>query len=275
MKIVFNNALLSGILVATSAGAVPRILPFSYPVETLAKGETELEFMTDVNPLRVPADETDPTRGNLWEPQWVLQTELEYGLTDRLELGFYQVFEADPLQGGENRLVFDGLKWRLRTRLAEPGQWPVDVGLYFEFETLHDELGFEGKVNLQRRLGRGLLLSNLWVEEEIERPYDTHAHGREAHFIVNPTAGFAYEVTPSFLPGVEFWARGQVKPSGETEQDRANSRVHYFIGPTSFVNLGRLWFSAGLYFNVNGMHTPEPGDAYGPVWLRTRLGLDL
>ena len=275
MKVVFNKTLVVGMLCATSAGATPRLLPFSYPNETLAEGETEVELITDVNPQRVPAEEANPAAGNLWEPQFILQTEIEYGLTDRFELGFYQVFKTEPMAGGESALGFDGLKWRLRTRLAEPGEWPVDVGLYFELETMHDELALEGKLNLQRRLGRGLLLSNLWVEEEFERPYDTGAHGREAHFVVNPTAGFAYEVTPSWHPGIEFWARGQLKASGETEQDRENSRVHYFVGPTSYVNLGRLWFSAGLYFHANSMHTPQPGDAYGPFWLRTILGMDI
>jgi len=275
MKVVFNNVMVVGLLVVGTARATPRVLPFSYPNETLSNGQTEVELITDANPQRVAADATDPSRGNLWEPQLILQTEIEYGLTNRFELGFYQVFVADPQPGGQNALAFDGLKWRLRTRLAEPGQLPVDIGFYFELETMHDELAFEGKLNLQRRAGRALILSNLWVEEQIERPYDTGAHGRKAHFVVNPTAGVAYEVTPSFQPGLEFWARGQLKASGETEQDRENSRVHYFIGPTTFVNLGRLWLSAGLYFNANSMHRPEPGDAYGPFWFRSILGMDL
>ena len=140
---------------------------------------------------------------------------------------------------------------------------------------MHDELALEGKLNLQRRLGRALFLSNLWVEQEFERPYDTRAHGREAHFIVNPTAGIVYQLTPRFQPGVEFWARGQLAASGETAQERENSRVHYFVGPTIHTNLGRLFWTAGLYFHANSMHRPEPGDAYGPFWFRTMLGVDL
>ena len=275
MKVIINTALLGGLLVAHPVGATPRVLPFSYPNETLSENAVEVEAITDANPLRVPVDSADATRGNLWEPEFILQTELEYGLTDRFELGFYQQFKSEPMAGGESAFGFDGLKWRLRTRLAEPGQWPVDIGLYFELETMHDELALEGKVNLQRRFGRALLLSNLWVEEEFERPYDTKAHGRATHFIVNPTAGVAYEVAPAFQPGIEFWARGQLVATGETEQDRANSRVHYFVGPTTHVNLGRLWWTAGLYFNANSLHTPAPGDAYGPFWFRTMLGLDL
>jgi hypothetical protein len=171
--------------------------------------------------------------------------------------------------------LFDGLKWRVRTRLAEAGQWPVDVGLYLELETMFDELAVEGKVLLQRRFGRVRLLSNLWAEQVWARPLDTKAHGRETEFIINPTAGASFEVTPTFHPGLEYWARGQLSASGETEQDRENSRVHHFLGPTSHLNFGRLWWSAGLYFNLNSMHRPQEGDAYGPVWFRSVLGLEL
>jgi len=275
MKVIINIAASLVLFVAPAAIATPRVLPFSYPNETLTKDATEIEVITDANPLRVPADANDASLGNLWEPEIILQTELEYGLTDRFELGFYQQFKSEPTAGKESAFAFDGLKWRLRTRLAEPGLWPVDIGLYFELETMHDELALEGKLNLQRRAGRALLLSNLWVEEEFERPYDTKAHGRQVHFIVNPTAGLAYEVTPGFQPGVEFWARGQLVASGDTEQARENSRVHYFIGPTVHTNLGRLWWTAGFYLHANSLHTPVPGDAYGPFWFRTILGLDL
>ncbi len=275
MKVTFITALAMGVLAPIGAKATPRVLPFSYPYETLPEGGTEVEVTTDATPLRVPADPNNATAGNLWEPGIVLQTELEYGLSDRFELAFYQVFTSDPQPGGTSSFALDGLKWRLRTRLANAGEWPVDVGLYFELETMHDELALEWKVNLQRRLGNALILSNLWFEEEFERPYDTAAHGRAAHFVVNPTAGLTYEVTPRLHPGLEFWARGQLKAEGETQQERANSRVHYFIGPTTHINMGRLWWSLGVYFNAGSLHTPQVGDVYGPIWLRTMLGLEL
>jgi len=275
MKVIINTVV-AGILVFPGvAAATPRLLPFSYPNETLPEGAAEVEVITDAIPLRVPVDEARPTSGNLWEPELRLQTEIEYGINNRWEFGFYQVFKSEPKPGGEGALGFDGLKWRLRTRLAEPGQLPVDIGFYFELETMHDELSLEGKVNLQRRFGRLLVLSNLWIEEEFARPYDTPAHGRAAHFIVNPTLGATYQVTPSFHPGVEMWARGQLSSTGTTAQERENSRVHYFIGPTAHVNFGRMFWTTGLYFHANSLSTPAPGDAYGPFWLRTMIGLDL
>jgi hypothetical protein len=257
------------------AAANPRPLPFTYPNETLPKGSLEVELYTDVNPLRVNADATDPSRGHIWSPAYALQTEFEYGLSDRVELGFYQVWEANPVAGGDNSLLFDGLKWRVRTRLAEPGALPLDIGLYFELETMHDELSFEEKVNLQRRFGRLAWMANLWVEQSLVHPFDTKAQGREWEFIVNPTTGLTYEVTQTFHPGVEYWARGQFLPSGETAQDRENAKIHHFLGPVVHLMFGRLWWSAALYANLRTLRTPEPGDAYGPVWFRSVLGLEL
>jgi hypothetical protein len=92
---------------------------------------------------------------------------------------------------------------------------------------------------------------------------------------VNPTTGLVFEVTPVFQPGIEYWARGQIAPSGLTDQDRNNTAVHHFLGPTLHFNFGRLWWSTGAYFNLNDTSTPVPGDVYGPVWFRTVLGLSL
>ncbi len=262
-------------LVSVAAHATPRSLPFTYPNETLSKGEVEVELYTDVNAVRVPADAAAPTAGNLWTPEYRLQTEIEYGLTDRFELGLYQVFQAQPQAGGDNSLKFDGLKWRIRTRLAQPGELPVDIGFYFELETMHDELSFEAKVNLQRRFGKLRWMANLWAEETITRPLDTYAHGRSAHFIVNPTTGFTYEVTPTFQPGIEYWARGQIAPSGTTDQERNNTAAHHFVGPTIHLNFGRFWWSVGAYVHLNDQSTPSPGDTYGPVWFRSVIGLEL
>jgi hypothetical protein len=275
MKTTFKFiSALAAWLVPAIAAANPRPLPFSYPYATLPEGSLELELYGDVTPLRVLADPAEPGAGKLWEPRYQLQNEIEYGITDRWEIGFYQVFQASPQDGGENGLGFDGFKFRVRTRLADAGSWPVDVGLYFELETMHDELSFEGKVNLERDFGRLRLMSNLWVEESISRPWDSKAHGRAAAFIVNPTLGATYELGHVNL-GAEYWARGQLSPSGEEGVERDNTRVHHFLGPAFHANFGKFWWSLGVYANLNDMKKPRLGADYGPIWARSVLGMEL
>ncbi len=263
-------------LVATLASplrASPRPLPYTYPYETLDQDELELEVYGDVTPLRVDVDPNDPSKGRLWEPGYTLQNEFEYGLTDRVELGFYQVFEAQPIAGGGNAMTFDGFKWEVRTRLGESGRWPVDVGLYLELETLHDEVALEEKIILARRFGPWHWMANVWVEEEQDRPLDPAA--RSLHFVINPTTGITYQVTPVFQPGIEYWARGEPGNLAGTPVDVFNREVHHFVGPTVHLELGKVWWSLGVYADVNAMGTPQPGEIYGPIWARTVLGLNL
>jgi hypothetical protein len=256
-----------------AASASPRPLPFTYPYETLGRGELEVELYGDMTPLRVEADPADPSRGRAWEPAYLLQNEFEYGVNDRVELGFYQVFEASPADGGSNAMTFDGFKWRVRARLADAGEWPVDVALYLELETMHDELSLEEKVILARRFGRFHWMANLWVEQSEHRPYDSQQ--RSLHFIVNPTTGVAFEIAPWFQPGVEYWARGQLVTQGATPVEVVNNRVHHFVGPTVHFDWGKLWWTLGIYADLNNMGKPQPGETFGPMWGRTVLGLNL
>jgi hypothetical protein len=263
----------SALAIPSVASATPRPLPFTYPVETLQQGEVELEVYGDMTPLRVYADPTDPTAGHLWEPGYILQNEFEYGLTDSIEVAFYQTFEATPVDGGSNGLTFDGFKWEVRGRLADPGEWPIDVGLYAELETKHDELSLETKVLLAKHFGGLHWMANLWVEAEEERPFDK-SH-QSFHFVLNPTTGFAYQVTPTFHPGIEYWARGEIGTVGDTPVDIINNRIHHFIGPTIHLNFGKAWLSVGAYADLTNMSTPQPGEIYGPLWVRSVLGLSL
>ena len=67
------------------ARANPRPLPYTYIYETLPAGEAEVELYADLTPLRV----IDANGAPAWILASQFQTEIEYGLTDRLELGLY------------------------------------------------------------------------------------------------------------------------------------------------------------------------------------------
>ena len=73
--IIMSIVLGGGLFVSAHALASPRHLPFTYPYETLGKGELEIELYGDMTPLRVAA--APPAQGELWEPAYVLQNEFE------------------------------------------------------------------------------------------------------------------------------------------------------------------------------------------------------
>jgi hypothetical protein len=251
------------LLIAPSARANPRPLPFTYIYETLPHGDAEIELYTDLTPQHLLGPDGNPG----WHLASQFQVEVEYGLTDRLELGLYlslQPIDPDfplaPDMGGGN-----GIKQRLRYRFADAGAWPVDVAVYGELAENQREIEVEGKVILQRRLGDFRLAANLWAEREY------YFSGGSA-WVLNPTAGIVFEKWFNFQPGIEYWMHGEIE-DGEFELG-----PDHFLGPTAILQFGKIWWSTGAYVHVNKVHTPAPamsaeGDPFGPLWVRTIVGI--
>jgi hypothetical protein len=251
------------IALAAPASANPRPLPFTYIQETLAQGDAEVELYTDLVPQRL----LDATGAPGWHLGAQLQAEIEYGITNRLELGLYvTVAPADlsfptaaPLPGS------NGIKQRLRWRLADPGQWPIDVALYGELSENQREIELEGKIILQRRVGPLRIAANAWAEREYE------LNGEQA-WVLNPTAGVVLERWFAFQPGLEYWMRGEIVDGSFV------LGPDHFLGPTALVQFGKIWWSTGAYLHVNQLSQPplESGAAtapFGPVWVRTVVGI--
>jgi hypothetical protein len=250
------------------AHATPRPLPFTYTTDTLEAGGAEIEQYADLTPLRARS-----TLNGL--PTWYLatqfQTEFEYGITDRLELGLY--FTVVPSPGDAYSFTAPmtegtGVKQRLRYTFAAPGEWPVDLGLYGELVENDHEFEVEGKILLQRRIGKLRIDSNLWAEYELY-------YVAQRDVVLNPTLAATYQVTAAAHVGLESWLRVEFPDPAPHPRPFSVGPVGY-VGPTFLVSLGRLWWSTGVYARVSqANHTMQPGEPYGPVWARTIVGFDL
>ena len=160
-------------------------------------------------------------------------------------------------------------KERLRYRLADQGAWPVDVALYGELIEYETEFEIEAKVILERRFGNLRIAANAWAEREF---YFT---GNVQDWVLNPTAGATYEITPSVHVGAEYWMRVEF-PSTNPNPRPFNIGPNQFVGPAVMFAFGKLWWSTGVYARVNDIgRTAEPLDDYGPIWVRTVIGLEL
>lgn len=255
------------VIFAARAQATPRPLPFSYPYETLPAAGLEIEQVVDMTPIRA----LDAQGDERWVPRSRLITEIEYGITDRLEAGFYFQLSDAPGSTGGTSLRFDGLKQRLRYRLGEPGAWPLDVAVYGELAELRDEFEVEAKIILQRRLGPMRLIANLWAEREF------YFHG-PGEWVLHPTAGVTYEFSPRVAVGVEGWLLKEIM-SGESSTSpvaRYNRGPLGFVGPTLMTQGARVWLSLGAYTRVTTFGRPARiGDEMGRFWVRTMIGIDL
>jgi hypothetical protein len=254
---------LSGAL-GRPARATPAPLPFTYIYETLPAGDAELELYTDLTPLHLVngATATD-VNGVYLVPQF--QAEIEYGLTDRLELGLYLVLVPTDASGFNpipSTMEGTGVKQRLRYRFADAGRWPIDLAVYGEVvENVH-EIELEGKIILQRRVGPFRIAANAWAERE-------YYFSGQREWVLNPTAGVVLEKWITAQPGIEYWMHGEFNDHGSW-----NLVPQHYLGPTVLLQLGRIWWSNGFYFRLNGLTTPaySTSDAYGAVWARTIVG---
>lgn len=247
----------------------PRPFPYSYTYPTVPPGRLEVEQYVDIVPVRVERENPDGTIDGIMSARFALQTELEIGLTERLEFGFYLAFE----QGGGNApLQFRGIKQRLRYRLFEQGELPVDIALYGEIAEFFNEIELEEKVLLSRRFGPLIVAMNLWVEQEY------YFDANEWKFLYNPTVGASYELSPNFSLGVEGWMRGRFDQNSDNAVTVGPlaGQTHVFVGPVLLAQLGEYWASVGGYVRLDGLGDAlTVGDAYGPVYIRVILGAGL
>jgi hypothetical protein len=257
-------------LVAPAALGNPHPLPYSYPYQTLPKGKVEVEEIADLVPMRVSREKLDGTRDAVTALRYQLQTELELGITDRLELGLYFAFRQGAT-ADTPALRFEGMKQRLRYRIAEEGDLPVDLGVYFEVAEFYNEIEIEEKLLLSRRFGYLTTVANLWVEQEY------YFQDQQWKLIYNPTVGAVYEFSPNFMLGLEYWARGRfddaAASTGDAGADSPSGARHY-VGPTFLLQSGEAWWSTGVYARLD--HFSEDAvadDPYGKVWIRTMVGM--
>ncbi|GAC1352313.1 MAG: hypothetical protein NVS3B20_08960 [Polyangiales bacterium] len=269
-RLTCASAALCASLVTATASANPRPLPFSYPYETLPQGSAELEQYLDLTPIKKYNDDKSK---RLFDTTYRLQTEFEYGITDRLELGLYLVFQQYAPAQGDPSLKFDGTKQRLRYRIADEGTLPIDLAVYFEVTELHDEFELEEKLIAQKRFGNLKAIANLWVEQEWER-------GKRVAPLFNPTLGLAYQIDPKLSIGLEYWARGSFTGLEEgvdpDSVEAFNHSTHHYAGPALMFNFGRLWWSTAAYLRLDRMsRNGEVGDQFGKVWVRSVVGIEL
>jgi hypothetical protein len=217
-------------LVAGPALADRRIFAYTYPYMTLPQGSFEIEHYLDLG-LRGPtvAWDGEPSANapnDFTHPTWLHQVELEYGITDRLDFGFYNVFQQEP--AGD--LKFEGAKVRSRYRFGDPGLHVVDPAVYLEFVYFGDEIEIEEKLILSKILGPVELSFNATLEQEAE------LGSKEWEYVFMPSLAVGYHFSPAFAVGLEYVGRMQV-----AEED-----VEYFVsylGPSLSVAGGPFYWT--------------------------------
>lgn len=241
MRIIIG--LSSSALFASGARADRRDFVRAYQYATQPAGNLEFELWNDV---------LAPRAGGFKDAVLQHRLELEYGLTDHWDLALYHVFTQDPAGG----FRFDSWRSETRYRLAERGEWPLDVMLYFELER---PAAFalpwvtEQKLILARDLGPLQLVTNLVAEEKFLQAGDGH--------LWEIDLGARYELSPSFDLAGEAWTIHETVAGITT--------TSWFAGPSLSVATSKIWVQLGAGFGLN------PGQSGSSAEVRSVLGFNL
>jgi hypothetical protein len=237
-----------GIALCTSgaAWADRRTLIRAYEFETQPQGNLEFELWNDVAAPRSSIDDSTITH-------WL---ELEYGLTDKWDMALYHVFASGGPQPDPEPFHFDSWRLETRYRLAERGDWPVDVMIYGEIERPADfsePFETEEKLILSKNLTPTFaLVTNLVAEQHFLRA--DLGRNFEVDF------GAVYEFVPALRVGAEFWTTWEIV--------RDVTTTNYFVGPAISVATNKFWFQVGAGVGLDSSQDQQ-------LFIRSVLGFNL
>jgi len=206
-----------------------RTYAFTEEYRTIPQGNFEFEGWTT---FKVP----DGSKAN--ENTIDYQSELEYGVTDRLTIANYERWQTKNVAGSDDSTVYTGFKFETKYRIGEKGQHWVDPLIYVEWATdpreheHHNEI--ETKLVLSKDINSKLnVVYNQIMENELARD------GRTTHEF---SSGISYEILPEVRVGMEF--HGDLwHPSSH--------RNELFLGPTVAWENKYFWVVAGASFGLN------------------------
>jgi hypothetical protein len=259
MKRVLQAVLVIAASAATAA-ASERHFTYTYESSVLRPGGREIEPW---NTFRLGKSD--------FYSRLDTRLEAELGLTDRLQTSLYLNFKAvaaDTPLGRTSTTELQGISSEWKLKLSDPVADRAGVALYGELSAGPSEVELEGKLILDRRVGRLLGALNLVAEHEWN--FDEPEMKRETAFEVDAAA--CWFLTPRLTAGLEIRSH-TVVPPGEQP-----TRSALFLGPTvSFAKDG-WWVAASVLPQVRALRGASDGhldlEEHERVEVRVLFGLE-
>lgn len=221
MKIRSSLLLFAFFCLAYAPPAFAQLDPWEFEVygyQTVPRGMLEIESLNGVVLNGSRHGEKGTSKGTVPSQSiWRTSVEVTYGLTDRIEAAMYLNL-AKPR--GES-LQYAGSKWRLRGRLFDQGELPVDLGWYFELAYKRtpkyddQKLELELRPIFQRDVGDFSFIASPKFEKILVGSEEKE--GWEFGYV----SGIYYRWLRAFSPGVEFYgAIGMMKHPDPTREQQ-------------------------------------------------------
>ncbi len=158
--------------------------------------------------------------------------EIEFGITDRLQLGFYL---ADWSYSNEEGAVYKHSAVEVIYNLTNPTTDLLGSALYAEVLVGDEEIELEGKLLLQKNIGKLVFAYNLVLEAKWEGDDFDERAGEFAQ-----TLGVSYEITRNFSAGIEAFHEVPL-PDWSSAEDSI-----VFAGPNVSVRFGKFFATAAV-----------------------------
>jgi hypothetical protein len=168
--------------------------------------------------------------------------ELEFGITDRLQLGLYLSNWRVVRENGSTNSFWDGVSVEAIYNLTNPTTDWIGSAIYGEVTVGEDLVELEGKLILQKNFGKWVVAYNATIEAEWE---GKGLRDNKGEF--QQTLGVSYEVNPHWSVGGEFLH--------EVEFDRwgpAGDHVAY-VGPNVSYRFKRGFVTTTVLFQATGI----------------------
>lgn len=177
--------------VVASAPAGQRRFTYSYEATTSAPGAIEIENWVTWKSTKNGDGRID---------RFDFRHELEWGITDRLQLGLYLADWTYRDGGDEQGARYHDSAVELIYNLSNPQTSFLGSALYGEVKIGDEVLALEGKLILQKNVGALLVAYNVTLEGEWEGEDFDEEVGE-----FQQTLGVSYQISPSFSVGAEFF----------------------------------------------------------------------
>ena len=209
--------------------ADPRPFTFTYDAYPIGKGAAEYEQWITFN-----ANKGTEHRFRQFE----FLHELEYGISDDLDIGFY--FLRWNYQDSHERsgTQYDGGGVEFIYTVFNPAKDRWGLALYGEIGVAEDELEFEQKVLVQKDVGQWIFAYNLILETEVEGVFDSNKEN-QVEGIIGHALGVTKAVARAWFVGGELLVESKFADWSNYENTTA------YLGPTISYQGGNHWWATG------------------------------
>ncbi|MCO6437920.1 MAG: hypothetical protein J5J06_12580 [Phycisphaerae bacterium] len=221
-------------LIAGRVSAGERRFTYVYESTTEKKGEWEFEQWVTWKTAKESNRDFD---------RFDFRTEIEYGVTDRLQLGFYvsdwryeENRRENRHRGEWNNVALEGI-WNL----SDPNANFLGLALYGEVKVGDELLEVESKFIAQKNIGKLTLAYNAILEAEWEGHDYDEDNGELAQ-----TFGLSYQVSPQFLAGAEL-----LHELGIPDWRGVRGKAVLYLGPNFSYRAKKWWVTMTPLFQVS------------------------